>query len=92
MRLPQFDPNRWTVGARLYATGKAWFRADGDPAFADAARAAFMQAGRIRVYVDAARFREEMVKAGAAPEVWEQYLQTCEIDDAVFFIHSGEQP
>lgn len=92
MRLPQFHPDRWTAAVKLYATGKTYLRADGDPEYADAARKAFRAAARIGVHVDAERFYEVMQSQGAGRIVAELYLRTCEIDEGIYFLREGDTP
>ena len=92
MRLPQFDPNTWTAGVKLYATGKARIGADGNPEFADAARKALRAAVEIRVVLDREKFYQIMELHGAGRIISELYLRTCEIENDVFFTTNGEPP
>jgi hypothetical protein len=83
-----YDPNRWTTAVRMFATGKARFRADGDAKFAKEVNEAFKKGARLTAYLEESVFVASLRDAGVPDAVIEEYLRTYDIEDGAFFDRS----
>ena len=80
-----YAPDRWTFGVKLYALGKAYFRADGPADWADAVEEAIKRSARLSVYLDLKRFHLVCAEGGVPLEVREEFPRTMDIEDGAFF-------
>jgi len=85
-----YDPNRWTTAVRLFASGKARFRADGDPRFSKEVNEAFKKGARLTVYLDETVFVASLRDAGVPEPVIEEHLRTYDIEDGAFSDRSSD--